>query len=140
LCCCRCRSPQSCAAYSDGPSRSTATRNGWPPRRSAAGLPPLTGSSRSPLRYAGGPIQLWETTAGRVDWRVFDHRPGRAVGAYPGRESAYCDCDAMIFWIFVVVCAALTLYWASAILPFSSTTNVERMTPRTVLPYIVFSP
>jgi len=35
---------------------------------------------------------------------------------------------------------ARTLYWASAILPFSSTTNVERITPRTVLPYIVFSP
>ena len=35
----------------------------------------------------------------------------------------------MIFWIFVVVCAALTLYCATAILPFSSTTNVERITP-----------
>ena len=36
--------------------------------------------------------------------------------------------------------AALTLYWAGAILPFSSTRNVERMTPCTVLPYIFFSP
>jgi hypothetical protein len=31
--------------------------------------------------------------------------------------------------INVVVCAALTLYWASEILPRSSTTNVDRMTP-----------
>lgn len=35
---------------------------------------------------------------------------------------------------------AFTLYWATAILPFSSTTNVDRMTPCTVLPYIFFSP
>ena len=38
------------------------------------------------------------------------------------------------------VCAALTLYCATAILPFSSTTKAERMTPVTVLPYIIFSP
>lgn len=42
---------------------------------------------------------------------------------------AYGATEAMIFWINVVVCAALTLYCAAAILPFSSTTNVDRMTP-----------
>ena len=36
---------------------------------------------------------------------------------------------AMIFWINDVVRAALTLYCATSILPFSSTTKVERMTP-----------
>ena len=35
----------------------------------------------------------------------------------------------MICLIFVVVCAAFTLYCATAILPFSSTTKVERITP-----------
>ncbi len=35
---------------------------------------------------------------------------------------------------------ALTLYCAAAILPFSSTTKVERITPWTALPYIIFSP
>ena len=34
------------------------------------------------------------------------------MGAYPDREWAYCDCDSMIFWIFVV-CAALTFLDAS---------------------------
>ena len=34
----------------------------------------------------------------------------------------------------------VTLYCATAILPFSSTTNVDRITPCTVLPYIFFSP
>ena len=43
--------------------------------------------------------------------------------------ASYVPTWAMIFWIFVVVCAALTLYCATAILPLSSTTNVERMTP-----------
>jgi hypothetical protein len=36
---------------------------------------------------------------------------------------------AMIFLISVVVCAALTWYRATVILPFSSTTKVERITP-----------
>jgi hypothetical protein len=35
---------------------------------------------------------------------------------------------------------ALTLYCATSTLPCSSTTNVERITPCTVLPYICFSP
>jgi hypothetical protein len=43
--------------------------------------------------------------------------------------SYFALCSAMYFWIFVVVCAALTLYWATSIAPFSSTTNVERITP-----------
>ena len=35
---------------------------------------------------------------------------------------------------------ALTLYWAISTLPSSPTTTVERITPVTFLPYIVFSP
>ena len=35
---------------------------------------------------------------------------------------------------------ARTLYWASVSFPSGATTNVERITPVTVLPYIIFSP
>ena len=48
---------------------------------------------------------------------------------YGVRADTYVVTRSMIFLMCVVVCAALTLYCATAIFPLSSTTNVERMTP-----------
>ena len=55
--------------------------------------------------------------------------------AEPGRAQTDRSRRSLATWP-----VARTLYWATSILPFSSTTNVERMTPWTVLPYIFFSP
>jgi hypothetical protein len=88
--------------------------------------------------YGDPCAEFWRALAA-TDPNTRRRRPGstrRRCSARLGYDAA----RSMIFWIFVVVWAAFTLYCAISTLPFSSTTNVERMTPCTVLPYIDFSP
>ena len=117
----------------DGESRRRprARACGGTPRRSPA-------TARCGRRGRGGPTHPGRDPPG--EWAA--RRPGRRTsrlprGRWPPRAQAASPRSLRSFATWPV---ALTLYWASSILPFSSTTNVERITPSTSLPYSFLSP
>ena len=65
----------------------------------------------------------------------FDSRPASNLRGSPCGAQTDKSRRSLATWP-----VALTLYCARAIFPFSSTTKLERITPWTALPYIIFSP
>src|SRR5437867_3919981 len=72
----------------------------------------------------------------------FGQRPLRLAGGEDAGERAALSRDRQPTALsrFSTVPLGLTLYQVSAILPFSSMRNAERMIPKYFLPYMLFSP